>query len=326
MYDVVSLGELLIDFTPAGVGNNGAQLFARNPGGAPVNVLAANSRLGGRTAFIGKVGKDDFGYFLKDTLDDIGIDTGNLIMTEEVHTTLAFVNLDPSGDRSFSFYRKPGADVLLKEEELDLSLLRHTRIMHFGSLSLTDEPSRSATYKAVRTAKEAGAIISYDPNYRAPLWNSAEQAVEQMKNGLPLADLVKLSEEELTLLTGETDLCAGAHAIQKLGVSLVLVTLGSKGAYYLFGEHSNTLPTYDVHTIDTNGAGDAFTGAIHYGLKGKTLDDIRSMSVEELENIIDFANAVGSLATSRSGAIPAMPLLKEVQECQANVPHLTNAR
>ena len=215
---------------------------------------------------------------------------------------------------------------MLKEDELDLSLLSQTRIMHFGSLSLTDEPSRSATFKAVHTAKESGAIISYDPNYRAPLWSSVEQAAEQMKNGLSLADMVKLSEEELTLLTGETDLRSGAHAIQQLGASLILVTLGSKGAFYLCGKHSNLIPTYNVHTIDTNGAGDAFTGAIHYGLKGKTLSDVRNMPVEELESIIDFANAVGSLATTKSGAIPAIPMMKEVQDCRANVPYLTDIK
>ncbi|MFT8888568.1 MAG: carbohydrate kinase [Ethanoligenens sp.] len=322
MFDVVSLGELLIDFTPAGVGSNGAELFARNPGGAPANVLAASSRLGAKTAFIGKVGNDDFGHFLKDTLDSTGICTRNLVLTDEVHTTLAFVHLDPSGDRSFSFYRKPGADVLLREDELDLDLLRQTGILHFGSLSLTDEPSRTATFCAVQTAKDAGAIISYDPNYRAPLWDSKESAVKQMKAGLAYADIVKLSEEELTLLTGETDLNAGARAIQAFGATLVLVTLGKKGAYYRLGEHSNVLPTYDVHTIDTNGAGDAFTGAVHYGLKGKSVEDIRKLPIAQLEDILDYANAVGSLVTSKSGAIPAMPLQEDVAACRVNVPHL----
>lgn len=322
MFDVVAIGELLIDFTPAGVGSNGAKLFARNPGGAPANVLAASSRLGSKTAFIGKVGNDDFGRFLKSTLDGIGIDTHDLVMTDEVHTTLAFVHLDPSGDRSFSFYRKPGADVLLREDELDVDLLRHTGILHFGSLSLTDEPSRTATVKAVRTAKDAGAIISYDPNYRAPLWDSTEEAIRQMKAGLAYADIVKLSEEELTLLTGETDLGAGARAIQKCGASLVLVTLGKKGAYYRLGEHSNVLSTYDVDTIDTNGAGDAFTGAVHYGLKGKSVEEIRSLSIAELEDILDYANAVGSLVTSKSGAIPAMPFQEDVRECRTKIAHL----
>lgn len=322
MFDVVAIGELLIDFTPAGVGSNGAKLFARNPGGAPANVLAASSRLGSKTAFIGKVGNDDFGRFLKSTLDGIGIDTHDLVMTDEVHTTLAFVHLDPSGDRSFSFYRKPGADVLLREDELDVDLLRHTGILHFGSLSLTDEPSRTATVKAVRTAKDAGAIISYDPNYRAPLWDSTEEAIRQMKAGLAYADIVKLSKEELTLLTGETDLGAGARAIQKCGVSLVLVTLGKKGAYYRLGEHSNVLSTYDVDTIDTNGAGDAFTGAVHYCLKGKSVEEIRSLSIAELEDILDYANAVGSLVTSKSGAIPAMPFQEDVRECRTKVAHL----
>lgn len=322
MFDVVAIGELLIDFTPAGVSSTGAQLFARNPGGAPANVLASSSRLGAKTAFIGKVGNDDFGHFLKETLDGISIDTHNLVMTDEVHTTLAFVQLDRFGDRSFSFYRKPSADMMLCGDELDLDLLRHTGILHFGSISLTDEPSRSATLKAVQTAKDAGAIISYDPNYREPLWNSEEEAIRQMKTGLGFADIVKLSEEELTLLTGETDLHAGARAIQKYGVSLVLVTLGKKGAYYLLGEHSNILPTYDVHTIDTNGAGDAFTGAVHYGLRGKSVEEVRSLPIAELEEILDYANAVGALVTSKSGAIPAMPFQEDVRECRASMAHL----
>lgn len=322
MFDVVAIGELLIDFTPAGVNGTGAQLFARNPGGAPANVLAASSRLGAKTAFIGKVGNDGFGHFLKETLDEIDIDTRNLVMTDEVHTTLAFVQLDRFGDRSFSFYRKPGADMMLCEDELDLDLLRQTGILHFGSISLTDELCRCATLKAIQVAKDAGAVISYDPNYRAPLWNSQEEAVQQMKAGLDFADIVKLSEEELTLLTGETDLHAGARAIQQYGVSLVLITLGKKGAYYRLGEHSNTLSTYDVHTIDTNGAGDAFTGAVHFGLKGKSVEEIRSLPIAELEEILDYANAVGSLVTSKNGAIPAMPFQKDVSECRNNMAHL----
>lgn len=322
MFDVVALGELLIDFTPAGIADNGSALFARNPGGAPANVLAASSRLGAKTSFIGKVGNDDFGRFLRDTLVEIGVDTRNLVLTDEVHTTLAFVHLDPSGDRSFSFYRKPGADVMLRKEELNLDLLKQTGILHFGSLSLTDEPCRSATFKAVQTAKDAGAVISYDPNYRAPLWDSKEEAVKQMKSGFSYADIVKISEEELTLLTGETDFDAGARTLQKQGVTLVMVTLGKKGAYYRLGEHSNILPTYDVHTIDTNGAGDAFTGAVHFGLKGKSVDEIRRMTPREIEDILDYANAVGSIVTSKSGAIPAMPSPNEVDDCRSKVAHL----
>ena len=322
MLDAVAIGELLIDFTPAGTGVNGAALFARNPGGAPANVLAVNSRLGGKTAFIGKVGDDPFGRFLKTTLEDLTIDTRGLMLTREADTTLAFVHLDATGNRSFSFYRRPGADTLLSREELNADLIRNTRILHFGSLSMTAEPSRGATIEAVRMAKQAGALISFDPNYRPSLWESPAQAVVQMKAGLHQADLVKLSEEELTFLTGKTDLDQGARLLQQFGTVLVLVTLGPKGTYYRIGEKSRVLPTYDVRTIDTNGAGDAFTGALHYRLRGKTAADLRGIGIGELEDMLDFANAVGALVTTKSGAIPAIPSLQEVEECRLHIPHL----
>lgn len=322
MFDVTAIGELLIDFTPSGNNESGFALYARNPGGAPANVLTANSRLGGNTAFIGKVGTDCFGQFLKETLVKCGINTDGLIMTDKVNTTLAFVNLDSNGDRSFSFYRKPGADIMLTPEEVDESILKNTHILHFGSVSLTDEPSRSATIFAVKTAKQNGSIISYDPNYRSPLWSNEQEAVRQMKAALPLADILKVSEEELTLLTGEKDLNSGAQVLQWMGASLVMVTLGAKGAFYKIGDISGVMPTYGVHTIDTNGAGDAFTGAIHFCLKGKTLSEIRSMGRDEIEQVIDFANAVGSLATTKHGSIPAMPGLQEAENCIKNIPRL----
>lgn len=324
MFDITAVGELLIDFTPAGSNAAGNALFAQNPGGAPANVLAAAGRLGSKTAFIGKVGNDGFGKFLKSTLDQNGISTDNLVMTDEVHTTLAFVQLDEKGDRSFAFYRKPGADIMLTADEVHPELLKNTKFLHFGSVSLTEEPSRSATLYAVKTAKEAGAIISYDPNYRAPLWSSETEAKQQMHAALPLADLVKLSEEEMVMLTGEHDLLAGARRIQELGVTLVLVTLGSKGAFYLLGDSFGTLPTYDVKTIDTNGAGDTFFGAVLYRLKGKSLQEIKELTVPELTEIISFANAAGSMTTMKSGAIPAMPTLEEVALCQKTVPLLQN--
>lgn len=322
MFDITAVGELLIDFTPAGSNEAGNALFARNPGGAPANVLAAAGRLGCRTAFIGKVGADGFGRFLKATLEQNQICTENLVFSSQVHTTLAFVQLDAHGDRSFAFYRNPGADILLKPEEVKPELLRNTGVLHFGSVSLTDEPSRSATLYAVKTAKEAGAVISYDPNYRAPLWKSEQEAKEQMGAALPLADLVKLSEEEMEMLTGEQDLLTGARRIQALGVTLVLVTLGPKGAFYLLGDAFGTLPTYDVKTVDTNGAGDTFFGAVLFRLKGKALQEIRALPVSELEEIVSFANAAGSMATVKSGAIPAMPTLEEVERCRQTVPLL----
>ncbi|MEM1485040.1 carbohydrate kinase [Oscillospiraceae bacterium PP1C4] len=322
MLDVTAIGELLIDFTPSGENAQGTALFARNPGGAPANVLAANSRLGGKTAFIGKVGKDGFGEFLKQTLMDNQIDSSGLIMTSEFPTTLAFVQLNEQGDRSFSFYRKPGADIMLTSQELKSDLLKNTSILHFGSVSLTDEPSRSATLEAVKIAKANGAIISYDPNYRPLLWEHADDAKTQMAVGLALADIVKVSEEEMVMLTGETDLMQGSLLLAKEGAALVLVSLGAKGAFYRRGDLYGRLPTYDVKTIDTNGAGDSFLGAVHYRLRGKQLSEIRAIPKEELEDILSFANAAGALTTTKSGAIPAMPCLDEIFTCLRTTPLL----
>jgi len=320
MFDVVAIGELLIDFTPAGRNESGAALFAMNPGGAPANVLAMNSRLGGRTAFIGKVGKDGFGSFLKKTIDDFNIFSDGLKTDDRVNTTLAFVQLDENGDRSFSFYRSPGADMMLLPEEVDGSLIDGCGILHFGSVSLTDEPSRSATLHAIHLAKQKGCIISYDPNYRPLLWKDAQTAISQMRAGLSLADIVKVSKEELVMLTGEKELEKGTLGLCKNGSSLVLVSLGTSGAFYRCGGFSGLLPTYNVKTIDTNGAGDAFLGAVHFCLRNKSLDDIRKLQKEELEKIVRFANAAGSLTTTKSGAITALPTLREIGACLATVP------
>lgn len=322
MYDVVAVGELLIDFTPAGTSDYGAALFARNPGGAPANVLAAVTRLGGRTAFIGKVGKDGFGRFLRDTLDGLGIDTAGLVMTDKVPTTLAFVQLNEHGDRSFSFYRKPGADIMLTPDEVNRELTAQAKVMHFGSVSLTDEPSRAATFAAVRAAKEAGAVVSYDPNYRPLLWDSLEEAKRWMCKGLSLADVVKVSDEELELLTGETDPERGSQKLLEAGASLALVSMGAKGAFYRLGEICGRQPTYDVKTVDTNGAGDSFFGAVLYRLCGKPLAGIRALGKQELEDILSFGNAAGSMTTTRPGAIPALPTMEEVLACRANTPLL----
>lgn len=320
MFDVVAIGELLIDFTPAGENEAGNPLFARNPGGAPANVLAMNTKLGGRTAFIGKVGEDDFGFFLKKTLQDAGIEGSCLLMTKEANTSLAFVQLNEKGDRSFTFYRKPGADTLLRTDDLNKEVLRSCKIFHFGSVSLTDEPCRSATLNAARKAKEAGAIISYDPNYRPLLWNCEAEAKEQMLDALKLADLVKVSEEEMTLLTGETDFVAGAENLAQYGASLVLVTLGPKGAFCYTERTNCIMPAYDVKTIDTTGAGDAFLGAFLYCIRNNSLEEIRAFSDSELKQIIAFGNAAGSLTTVGKGAIPAMPTITQIEGCIKNIP------
>ena len=307
MFDVVALGESLIDFTPNGTNAQGIELFARNPGGAPANVLAMNARLGGKTAFIGKVGKDGFGDFLRQTLVESGIDVSGLVIDEKIPTTLAFVQLDSKGDRSFTFYRNPGADVMLTSAEVNRNLIDDAAIFHFGSVSLTADPSK---------------LVSFDPNYRPLLWEHPADAVVQMQEGVKLADLLKVSEEEMQLITNESDLARGSQALLEMGPSLVLVSLGAKGAYYRNAVGAGHLPTYDVPTVDTTGAGDAFMGAIHYQLRGKDAEDLRTLPAFELEEIVRFGNAAGSLTTTKGGAIPAMPSMVEIQNCIASIPLL----
>lgn len=310
MYDVCALGEILIDFTPCGTSASGRRLFEQNPGGAPANVLAALNRLGAETAFIGKVGNDMHGLFLRETLDDAGIHTQGLVTDDSVFTTLAFVALNEKGERSFSFARKPGADTMLTKEELNYALLENCRIFHIGSLSLTDQPSRSATFAALEAAEEAGAIISYDPNYRAPLWRSREEAIEGMRSVLPFIDVMKLSDEETALLT---DLAAPEEAAAKLvsaGIPLVAVTLGSKGAYVCTAQGGTVVPGFTSNVLDTTGAGDSFWGGFLYKLKesGKQPSEVTLLEAIEFAR---FGNAVASLCVEKRGAIPAMPSLEE---------------
>ncbi|WP_125152648.1 carbohydrate kinase family protein [Clostridium rectalis] len=314
MFDVVAIGELLIDFTCNGVNEYGEQLFSRNAGGAPANVVAANSILGGKTAFIGKVGKDIFGEFLKNTLDNIGICTKGVVISEDENTTLAFVQLNEEGERLFSFYRKFSADVMLKINEINKDLVNSCNIFHFGSVSLTREPARLAVFNTVSFAKENGKIISYDPNYRDLLWSNESEAMEQIKKGIRIADIIKVSKEEMIFLTGEIDLVKGSKLLSKDGAALVLVTLGDEGAFYRRGDLYGSVPGCAVNTVDTTGAGDAFLGAIHYKLRNKNLECIKNMSKEQLENIIYFANTVGALTTTKKGAIPSLPSLNEVKD------------
>ncbi len=321
MFDVAALGELLIDFTPAGRSGAGSSLFERNPGGAPANVLVAVSRLGGKSAFIGKVGNDRFGHFLKKVLESDGIHVRGLKFSDTVNTTLAFVHLDEKGDRSFSFYRNPGADTTLTGADLELEVIENSKIFHFGSLSMTHEPSRSTTLKAVRYAKEKGCIISYDPNWRPPLWKSDAAAKEGMKAGLQYADILKISEVELAFLTGQTDLEKGSKILFDMGIRLVVITLGPKGCYYRCNAGTGQLATYDIKAADTTGAGDSFLGGLLYHLsrfKG-ALDTINK---QELEKILDFSNATGALCAAEKGAIPAMPSMEQVLDCISSIPKL----
>ena len=312
MTDITAIGEILIDLTRSGVNDQGVPRFDACPGGAPANLAVAASRLGARTAFIGRVGRDSFGASLRRTLEQTGVDVTGLSVDPVQRTTLAVVDLDDSGERSFSFYRDPSADVALRPEDVPAELLGQTRVLHFGSVSLTAEPSRSATLRAVRTAKEQGAWISYDPNYRASLWPDEGTALRQMLEPLPLVDVLKVSDEELELLTGCRDLAQGAARLAELGdIRLVLVTCGADGAFYHYGERTGRVPGVKVAVGDTNGAGDTFFGAALSKLaRRESLDDLR---VEELEQILAFANRAASITTSRHGVIPAMPTLEEME-------------
>jgi fructokinase len=312
MYDVTAIGEVLIDFTPGGSTENDILLFERNPGGAPANVVAALAKLGKKTSFIGKVGNDEFGIFLRDELKNSQIETKGLVFSDEINTTLAFVHLNHQGDRSFTFYRNPGADMTLREEEVDLDIIKESRIFHFGSLSMTHEPAASATLKAVAYAKDKGLIISYDPNLRKALWDNLDRARFTILEGFKYADIVKISDEELEFLTGTKELESGSLELQnRFQTPLIFVTLGAEGSFYRFGNQVGLLSGYPVKTVDTTGAGDAFLAGILYRvLEGNK--SLTQLTVMDIEQMVGFANAVGALATTKKGAIPAMPSVGEV--------------
>lgn len=306
MYDVTALGEALIDFTYNGISADGQKLFEQNPGGAPANMLASLNKCGKKTAFIGKVGNDMHGQFLKETLEGAGIDTKGLVLGDDVFTTLAFVDINEKGERKFSFARKPGADIMLREDEVDLSILQASKILHVGSLSLTDEPSRSTTLYAIEKAKEFGCLISYDPNYRESLWDSVESAIKEMKSVLPYVDMMKLSDEETVLLTGEDTIEGAAAKIIEGGVSLVAVTLGDKGAYVCNKDGGAYANGFKSSVVDTTGAGDSFWGGFVYKMlaAGKVPAEV---SIEEACDFALFGNAVASLCVEKRGGIPGIP-------------------
>ena len=259
-YDVTALGELLIDFTENGSSSQGNVLMEANPGGAPCNVLAMLAKLGRQTAFIGKVGQDRFGRLLREVIESVGIDAGGLISDKEVHTTLAFVHTYPDGDRDFSFYRSPGADMMLNKEEICEDIIKETKIFHFGTLSMTHEEVREATKEAIRIAEESGAVISFDPNLRPPLWNSLDEAKEQVLYGLKHCHILKISDNEIQWLTGEEDYTAGVNWIrERYQIPLILVSMGKEGsrAYYN-GMMIEAKPFLQKNTIETTGAGDTF--------------------------------------------------------------------
>ena len=311
-FDIIALGECLIDFTPAGTSPAGMALFERNPGGAPANMLVCAANLGCKVAFIGKVGADMQGQFLHETIRNAGVDTSSLIMTADFFTTLAFVTIDGHGERSFAFARKPGADTQLTVDELDMEMLNGAGIFHIGSLSMTDEPARTTTTTAIKAAKEAGAIISYDPNYRPLLWESREAAQEQIRSLLPYADVVKISDDECEITTGYGDVHEAAAYLKSQGVSCVVITVGAKGAFISTKEGERMVDGYKAEQVaDTTGAGDAFWGAFltRISESGKALNE---MTLDELCAYGDFACAAASLCVEKRGGIPAMPSRESV--------------
>lgn len=314
-YDVIALGELLIDMTDNGLSNQGNTLFEANPGGAPCNVLAMLTKLGHKTGFIGKVGNDIFGKKLRAVLDEVGVDTSNLCEDKECRTTLAFVETKQDGDREFSFYRNPGADMQLKKSDVHTELLEQTKIFHFGTLSMTHEEVREATKFAVETAKEQGALISFDPNIREPLWESMDLAKKQVEYGLVMCDVLKISDNEIVWLTGETDYTRGVEKIRDhYSIPLILVSMGKDGsiAYYQNTKASMMVkraPFLQKNTIETTGAGDTFGACIlHYVLE----KGLGNLTEQDLFKMLSFANAAASIITTRKGALKVMPALEEI--------------
>ena len=311
--DVTAIGEVLIDLTQTGVSEANVPLFAANPGGAPANVAVAASRLGVRTAFIGKVGGDSFGSYLRGVLEKDGVDCSGLRMGSR-HTTMAIVSVDGAGERSFRFVR--GADCELSPDEINEQEVLESKVLHFGSVSLTQGVARSATIFAARTAHKAGILVSYDPNYRPALWRSETDALEWMRLPLPLVDIIKLSEEELPLLTGAADPEEGSRLLEERGVALVLVTLGGAGVFCRWRGESWRQDGVAVQVADTNGAGDTFLGAVLSRLCRRGKRPLEGLERPELEDILHFANRAASITCSRSGAIPAMPSLAEVEDAR----------
>ncbi len=312
MAQVVALGELLIDFATQKVDPNGYPTMAAHPGGAPANFLAALTKFGATTALLGKVGSDTFGKLLLGTLEKAGIETGGLVVTDDVFTTLAFVTFDEHGDREFAFSRKPGADTCLRFEELDLRMIDEAEVFHFGTLSLTDEPARTATQKAVAYARHAGKLITYDPNLRNPLWKSLEEAKEQLLWGLKQADVVKISDEEVEFLFGLGVTEGAQHILDNYGVKLVFVTCGPDGCFFKNAKAEGHVPSLrNIKVIDTTGAGDIFGGSavwklLQYGKAPEALTEA------QLRDVVIFACTSAGLSTTKSGGISSVPEYAEV--------------
>lgn len=311
-YDVVALGELLIDFTENGTSGQGNPVYEANPGGAPCNVLSMLNRLGHQTAFLGKVGNDIFGRQLRSTVESAGINVEGLLTDEDVRTTLAFVETKPDGDRDFSFYRNPGADMMLREEEVRDDIIAAGKIFHFGTLSMTNEPVRSATKHAIAVAKENGALISFDPNIREPLWKDMEEAKEQTAYGLSVCDILKISDNEIQWSSGKEDYTEGIRMLQQTyQIPLILLSMGRDGSRAYYKNMLVEVPAFlQKNTIETTGAGDTFGACcLHYILQYGLME----LTEQQLKDMLTFANAAASIITTRKGALRVMPSLEEIQ-------------
>ncbi|HTP25954.1 MAG TPA: carbohydrate kinase [Anaeromyxobacteraceae bacterium] len=319
-FDASALGELLVDLTPAGTSPHGSALFERNAGGAPANVLAFLAKLGLKTAFLGKVGNDPCGRFLLHVLREAGIDLSGLRTSRTAPTTLALVELGEGGERSFSFYRNPGADSELSPTELDLSVISRSQVFHFGSVSLTLEPSRSATFAALEHARQGGKTISFDPNLRPLLWKSLSEAKKAILSALPYATILKVSRKELQFLTGESDPVRGMRALRdRWGTLFVLVTLGAMGCLYQLGDVEGKEDAFrELASVDTTGAGDAFLGGILYGMLANGISHPSRLPRERLPGMARFACAAAGLTTTRRGAIAALPTLAQIEALVAS--------
>lgn len=311
--DVTALGELLIDFTENGVSSQGNPLFEANPGGAPCNVLAMLAKLSHKTAFIGKVGKDFFGTQLKEAIEETGILSDYLYMDQNVHTTLALVHTFPDGDRDFSFYRNLGADMMLSEEEIPEDLIQNSKIFHFGTLSMTHEGVRKATKRAIQIAEQNEVLISFDPNLRPPLWDSLEEAKQQVLYGLEHCKILKISDNEIQWLTGKEDFTEGVHWIrERYEIPLILVSMGKEGSRAYYKDIMvEAAPFLQKNTIETTGAGDTFGGCVLHYILEHGLEDLKE---SDLRDMLIFANSAASLITTRKGALRVMPSREEIEK------------
>jgi len=312
MTDVTALGELLVDFTECGTSDAGMRLFEQNPGGAPANVAAAIARQGLSAAFIGKVGDDMHGRFLRCALERSGVCADGLVTGPEA-TTLAFVARDENGERCFTFLRDPGADTCLKPAELNQQLIRATRVLHIGSLSLTRDPARSATWQALITAKSTGAVVTYDPNYRAPLWESDEHACDQIRSILPIVDIIKLSEDDMPYAAGIDEADTAVQVLRNEGVPLIIITLGARGAIVATRDDSRVIPAYPTAVVDSTGAGDAFFGGFIAAFI-KAQKGVQDVTIDDMAAFAKRGAATAAISLARRGGMPAMPTAAEVEE------------